>query len=386
METNKESLGSYTVTVIGGERVRAYVPPPLSASLIDQLGTEIFDLMEQANRALGRLDGVSQLLSDPSLFIYFYIRKEAVLSSQIEGTQSSLSDLLLFESEEEPGVPLDDVEEVSNYVRAMSHGLSRLRQDGFPMSLRLLREIHEVLMSGARGSDNAPGEFRRSQNWIGGTRPGNATFVPPPPNMLPDLLSDLEDFLHQQGIPVLLRAAFAHVQFETIHPFLDGNGRLGRLLITFLLCSEDVLIEPLLYLSLYFKTHRDTYYDLLQRVRVRGEWPAWVRFFLEGVRETSQQAFRTARDIVAITNEDRREIENAGRRRGSMLQIHEVFRKRPIIGAAEIARASRLSPPTVNAAVEALGNLGIVKEITGKKRDRIFVYERYLSTLNRGTG
>ena len=393
MIANKDSLserpgsgGYYAETVAGGERVRAYVPPALSASLVDQLGTEIFDLMERANRALGRLDGVSQLFSDPSLFIYFYVRKEAVLSSQIEGTQSSLSDLLLFESNEEPGVPLDDVEEVSNYVRAMNHGLSRLRNDGFPLSLRLLREIHEILLSGTRGNDKTPGEFRRSQNWIGGSRPGNATFVPAPPNLVPELLADLEKYLHQQETPVLLKAAFAHVQFETIHPFLDGNGRLGRLLITFLLCSEDVLIEPLLYLSLYFKNHRDTYYDLLQRVRLYGEWQQWVRFFLEGVRETSQQAFQTARHIVAITEEDRRMIESAGRRRGSMLQIHEAFRRRPIMGAGDLAGTTQLSPPTVNAALEALTTLGIIKEITGKKRDRVFVYERYLSTLDRGVG
>jgi Fic family protein len=378
--------GRYIETVAGGERVRAYVPPPLSESQVDRLGTDVFDLLERANHALGRLDGVSHLFGDPSLFIYFYVRKEAVLSSQIEGTQSSLSDLLLFESDEEPGVPLDDVREVSNYVRAMNHGLSRLRTDGFPLSLRLLREIHGILLSGTRGSEKTPGEFRRSQNWIGGTRPGNATFVPPPPHILPDLLGNLEEFLHQPGIPVLLKAAFAHVQFETIHPFLDGNGRLGRLLVTFLLCAEDVLIEPLLYLSLYFKTHRDSYYDLLQRVRLEGAWAQWVRFFLEGIRETSQQAFETARRILQITEEDRRAIENEGRRRGSMLQIHEVFRKRPIMAGSELAASTKLSPPTVNAAVEALMQLGIVKETTGRKRDRVFAYDRYLAMLEGGAG
>ena len=393
MAANKGSLpdpslsaGYYADSVAGGERVRAYVPPPLSATLVDQLGTDSCDLMERANRALGRLDGVSQLFSDPSLFIYFYVRKEAVLSSQIEGTQSSLSDLLLFESEEQPGVPIDDVEEVSNYVRAMNHGLSRLHNDGFPLSLRLLREIHAVLLSGARGSDKTPGEFRRSQNWIGGSRPGNATFVPPPPNLLPQLLSDLEEFLHEPGVPVLLKAAFAHVQFESIHPFLDGNGRLGRLLITFLLCSQEVLIEPLLYLSLYFKTHRDQYYDLLQRVRLSGEWSEWVRFFLEGVRETSQQAFQTARRIIDITDEDRRSIESAGRRRGSMLQIHDAFRKRPIMSAGDVAKSTQLTTPTVNSCVETLTEMGLIKEITGRKRDRLFLYDRYFSTLDHGVG
>lgn len=384
LSDNLELTGRYTESVAGGERVRAYVPPPLSARLVTRLGTDLLDLMERANRALGRLDGVSQLFSDPSLFIYFYVRKEAVLSSQIEGTQSSLSDLLLYESAEQPGVPLDDVQEVSNYVRAMDHGLARLRNDDFPLSLRLLKEIHAILLSGTRGSERTPGEFRRSQNWIGGSRPGNATFVPPPPNLLPELLGDLEKFLHLPNIPVLLKAAFAHVQFETIHPFLDGNGRLGRLLVTFLLCSQDVLIEPLLYLSLYFKTHRDMYYDLLQRVRLEGAWSQWLSFFLEGVRETSQQAFRTAQQVLVITEEDRRAIEHAGRRRGSMLQIHEILRKRPIIGSRELIASTQLSPPTVNAAVEALMAQGILREITGRKRDRIFAYDRYLTTLERG--
>ena len=393
MAANKGSLperpasrGHYVDTVSGGERVRAYVPPALSATLVDQLGTDIFDLMERANRALGRLDGVSQLFSEPSLFIYFYVRKEAVLSSQIEGTQSSLSDLLLFESKEQPGVPVDDVEEVSNYVQALNHGLSRLRSDGFPLSLRLLREIHQILLSGVRGSEKSPGDFRRSQNWIGGSRPGNATFVPPPPNLVPQLLSDLEKFLHDSGVPVLLKAAFAHVQFETIHPFLDGNGRLGRLLITFLLCSEEVLIEPLLYLSLYFKTHRDDYYDLLQGVRRSGDWSDWVRFFLEGVHETSQQAFRTARRMIEISEEDRRAVGASGRRSGSMLQIHEAFMKRPIMSAGDLVERTNLTAPTVNASIEALAQMGLIKEITGKKRGRLFVYDRYLSTLDRGVG
>lgn len=393
MATNNETLpgqrtstGYYVETVTGSERVRAYVPAPLSAALVDRLGTRVFDLLERANRALGRLDGVSQSLPNQSLFLYFYVRKEAVLSSQIEGTQSSLSDLLLFESERQPKVPLGDVQEVSNYVRALNHGLSRLRNDGFPLSLRLLREIHEILLSGTRGGDQSPGEFRRSQNWIGGSRPGNAVYVPPPPHLMGDILGDFETFLHDATIPVLLKAAFAHVQFETIHPFLDGNGRLGRLLVTFLLCSDEVLLEPLLYLSLYFKTHRDRYYDLLQQVRLDGAWSEWVDFFLEGVRVTSQQAFQTARQIMTIAEEDRRRIEGVGRRRGSLLQIHDALQRRPIVGVADLAEITRLSVPTVNAAVENLCELRILEEITGKKRDRVFVYARYLATLEQGLG
>src|SRR5262249_39663160 len=236
-------------------------------------------LIETANRALGRLDGVTSILPAPPLFLFMYVRKEALLSSQIEGTQSSLSDLLLFENDETPLVPLDDVQDVSNYVAAMDHGLQRL-SDGFPLSLRLIREIHDILLRKGRGSSKQPGEFRRTQNWIGGTRPSNALFVPPPPNKMRKSLDNFERFLHERELPMLMRAALAHVQFESIHPFLDGNGRLGRLLITLMLCAEGALKQPLLYLSLYFKQRRQQYYDLLQSVRDRGDWETWVEFFL----------------------------------------------------------------------------------------------------------
>lgn len=282
-------MGHYVESSLGGEIVRAFVPNPLPPEPPLNLSPDLYDLMERANRALGRLDGVSELLPDPSLFIYFYVRKEAVLSSQIEGTQSSLSDLLLFESDELPTVPLDDVQEVSRYVSALTYGIDRIKSDGFPLSLRLIREIHQRLMVGGRGEESEPGEFRRSQNWLGRTRPGNPTYVPPPPNEVPECMGQLELFLHDQpqATPVLLKAALAHVQFETIHPFLDGNGRLGRLLIPLLLSAAGVITEPLLYLSLYFKSHRDVYYERLQRVRTHGEWHEWVEFFLEGVPETS---------------------------------------------------------------------------------------------------
>src|SRR5471030_3204592 len=284
-----QRLGRYVTTLWGGEQVRAFVPPPLPPTPAVRLES-IQLALERANHALGRLDGLAPVLPDLSRFIYAYVRKEAVLSSQIEGTQSSLSDLLLFESDEAPGVPVDDVQEVSNYVAALNHGMARLR-GGFPLSLRLIREIHEILLLKGRGSEKQPGEFRRSQNWIGGTRPGNASFVPPPPELVLDCMSNLELFLHEDrpDLPLLIKAGLIHVQFETIHPFLDGNGRLGRLLITLYLCSQNVLQQPLLYLSLYFKTTRSDYYRLLQEVRETGAWEAWLEYFLEGVTETANQ-------------------------------------------------------------------------------------------------
>ena len=382
----EQTHGRFVETPIDGETVRAYVPPPLSPEIAAALGTDTYDLLEQANRALGRLDGVSQLLPDPSLVIYFYVRKEAVLSSQIEGTQSSLSDVLLFESEETPGVPLEDAEEVTNYVKAMNHGLRHLREDGFPLSLRLIREIHEILMSGARGGDKAPGEFRRSQNWIGGTRPGTAACVPPPPQLLSETLGALEKFMHRADVPLLIKSAMVHVQFETIHPFLDGNGRLGRLLITFLLCSQGVLSEPLLYLSLYFKTHQHAYYEHLQNIRFSDGWRSWLVFFLEGARVTAQQAFETARRLVRLTDEDRASLGAIGRRAGSAVQVHDALRRRPIVSAREIERLTGLTAPTVNAVIAELEKLGMLKEVTGKKRDRIYAYQRYLGVLNEGLG
>src|SRR5437764_12704121 len=313
-------LGTYVVKTFKDESFRAYVPPPLPPDPPLAL-QPLLALLEQANQALGRLDGLASVLPDPSLFIYLYVRKEAVLSSQIEGTQSSFSDLMLFESAEAPSVPLEDVQEVSNYVAAMNHGLERLRT-GFPLSLRLIREIHEILLSKGRGSEKQPGEFRRTQNWIGGSRPGNAVFVPPPPELVPDCMSSLELFLHEDrpDLPLLIKAGLVHVQFETIHPFLDGNGRLGRLLITFLLCAQNVIRVPLLYLSLYFKAHRTTYYDLLDRVRIKGDWEVWLDFFLTGVKETADHAASAARRIVALFEEDQRRIEALGRPAASVLR------------------------------------------------------------------
>lgn len=378
--------GRYEVTPAGGESVRAFIPAPLPPvpPLASEEGLE--RALEAAVLALGRLDGVSTLLPDKTLFLYAYVRKEAVLSSQIEGTQSSLSDLLLFELDEAPGVPLDDVIEVSNYVAALDHGLARLRE-GFPLSNRLIREIHGVLLAGGRGSSKDPGEFRRSQNWLGGTRPGNAVFVPPPHTAIPDCMTALERFLHAEddGLPVLIRAGLAHVQFETIHPFLDGNGRVGRLLITFLLRQAGVLEEPLLYLSLYLKQNRATYYALLDQVRREGDWEAWLAFFLEGVRETAEGAASTAQRLAAMFQDDRRQIEPAGRRAGSALRVHEALKARPIVSLSAVCDATGLSFPAASSGMDLLGSLGIARELTGKRRNRLFVYDRYLDILNEGT-
>jgi len=379
--------GRYHLTTVGSEQVQAFVPLPLPPQPPLEVGGAHQQVLERAVLALGRLDGLTGLLPDPSLFLYAYVRKEAVLSSLIEGTQSSLSDLLLFELDEAPGVPFDDVLEVSNYVAALDHGLTRMRA-GFPLSNRLIREIHGVLLSRGRGSGKDPGEFRRSQNWIGGTRPGNAVFVPPPHTIVPDCMAALEGFLHQEddGLPVLMRAALAHVQFETIHPFLDGNGRVGRLLITLLLCHAGLLREPLLYLSLYFKQHRAEYYRLLEQVRTRGDWEAWLVFFLEGVQQTSEGAVTTARRLVEMFDQDRDRIRDAqGRRAGSVLRVHDAMSRRPITTVAQAVATSGLSFPTVSTAMESLVGMGVARELTGRRRSRVFAYDRYLAILNEGT-
>ena len=377
--------GTFETSTVAGERVRAFVPDPLPPSADLVFDSALQRQLESAMLAIGRLDGASALLPDLSIFLYTYVRKEAVLSSQIEGTQSSISDLLLFELNEAPGVPLDDVVEVSNYVAALDHGLERLR-GGFPLSNRLIREIHGVLLSRGRGSGKDPGEFRRSQNWIGGTRPGNAKFVPPPPQRVGECMSSLEKFIHdgKTPLPMLVRAALAHVQFETIHPFLDGNGRVGRLLITFQLYHSGMLREPLLYLSLYFKEHRQRYYDLLDRVRREGDWEAWLRFFIEGVHRTATGAFMTAQRLGTLFATDRERIARAGRRAGSALRVHEAFKARPVTSMQDVRKRSGLSFPAATAGMDVLREIGIARELTGKRRNRVFAYDAYLSILNEG--
>jgi Fic family protein len=369
----------------GKEGYSAFIPAQLPPSPPVVLDGALQSLLERASRALGRLDGISLLLPDPRLFLYMYVRKEAVLSSQIEGTQSSLSDLLLFENDEIPGVGIDDVREVSNYIAAMQYGLDRLR-DGFPLSLRLIREIHGILMQNARGGDKTPGEFRRSQNWIGGSRPGDARFVPPPPHELMASLHNLEKFLHtQNSVPLLVKAGLAHAQFETIHPFLDGNGRVGRLLMTFLLCAEGALTQPLLYLSLYLKEHRDEYYESLQRIRTEGDWEGWLRFYLRGVESVALQATSTARNIVQLFEADRQNLQGIGKGASSALRVHELLKERPILSIAATVRALKVTKPTAAAAMENLEKLNIVREESGRRRDRHYVYRRYIDVLNEGT-
>lgn len=378
-------LGRKVTISTAGESTTAFVPPPLPPTPSVEL-PRLYRQLENANRSLGRLDGVTSILPDTPLFLYMYVRKEALLSSQIEGTQSSLSDLLLFENEEAPGVPIDDVQEVSSYVAAMEHGLERIRA-GFPISLRLIRELHDILLSKGRGNSKQPGEFRRTQNWIGGTRPGNALFVPPPPELVMELMSHLESFIHDDKveIPSLIKAGLVHVQFETIHPFLDGNGRLGRLLITFILCAQGILKEPILYLSLYFKSHRSRYYELLQGVRERGDWEAWLEFFLDGITETSLQAADAAREILNLFETDRIHIERLGRPAASALRVHQLLQQKPIINIPDAAKKLGISVPTITKSVQHLEDLRIVREITGKQRGRAFAYSGYLEILSRGT-
>lgn len=379
-----QRLGRFIETSAAGEKVRAFVPPPLPPEpAIDVL--VLLEKLSLAERALGRLDGITMLLPRQELFLYMYVRKEAVLSSQIEGTQSTLSDLLRFEAEAQAGQPIDDIREVSNYVDAMMYGLERLRD--LPLSLRLIREMHGRLLQSARGGTKSPGEFRRSQNWIGGTRPGNALFVPPPVNELGPCLDAFERFMHEDAsrLPALIKAGLLHVQFETLHPFLDGNGRIGRLLITLYLCINGVLNKPLLYLSLFLKTHRAEYYRLLQEVRENGNWEAWLDFFLTGVAQTANQAFEAATHIVDLFRQDRERIATEGERANSTLRIHDLFQLNPFLTSNQLVRQTGLSSPTVNTALADLQRLGIIEEVTGRKRGRVFSYQRYLSVLNEGT-
>ena len=380
----RDRVGEYFETTAGGEVVHAFVPAPLPPQPEIAMDGELLKALASASAALGRLDGVSHIFPDKMLLIYSYVRKEAVLSSQIEGTQSSLSDLLLSEFDTVPGVPRHDTLEVSNCVAALDHGIRQVR-DGFPLSNRLFWEMHRILLSSGRGSQMLPGEYRSSQNWIGGSRPGNAHFVPPPHTEVPDCMAALEQFINEENksLPPLIRAALAHVQFETIHPFLDGNGRVGRILITLLLYAEGVLREPLLYLSLYFKQHRETYYELLNRTRRDGDWEAWLLFFLEGVAVIASNAFEVANQLNRLFREDRERISaNAKQRANSALRVHEVLMERPLISLPYACEKTNLTFRTTAKAMEVLVPLGIAEEITGRARNRLFVYRKYVDTLN----
>lgn len=379
-------MGSYQSCSVAGESYRAFLPAPLPPKPPLAFDARLLGLLERANRALGRLDGQVTGLPNIDLFLYQYVRKEALLSSQIEGTQSSLSDLLLYEIDEAPGVPLDDVDEVSDYVAAMNHGIRRL-EGGFPLSLRLLREIHAKLLAGGRGASKQPGEFRRSQNWLGGSRPGNAAFVPPPPERLMESLGALELFLNEEEpeLPVLIRAALAHVQFETIHPFLDGNGRLGRLLITLMLWQAGALRKPMLYLSLYFKTNRLEYYERLQRVRTHGDWEGWLGFFLTGVYQTSGQVVDSVLAAQRLFEADRGKIRTLGRLAGSGLRLHDHLQLQPLTTIRQAARKTGVNRTSITRCLREFAKLGLVRELTGKLRYRAWAYSGYVELLSEGT-
>ena len=375
--------GHYQTITTGNERFQAFIPAPLPPKPAIEWSPTLRRRFDDALLALGRLDAITSLLPDASLLLYSFIRKEAVLSSQIEGTQSSLADLMLYEIAERPGVPLDDTREVSYCVAALDHAVKRMR-DGFPLCLRLLREMHEVLMRDTHGKGKAPGQFRRSQVWVGGTRPGNAAFVPPPAHEVSNCLRQFELFLHDQpeATSPLLKAALAHVQFETIHPFLDGNGRIGRLLIVLQLLADGVLREPMLYPSLFFKQHRTLYYDLLNAVRVHGEWERWLDFFAEGVQVTAAAAFRTANALLALVNDDRSRISALGRPAESTFAVHHALQRQPLATIATLGALTGLTPRTVNKSLTHLESLGIVGELSGRLRGRVYSYEGYLALLN----
>jgi Fic family protein len=385
----KTRLGTYVTSSMAKETYKAFVPPPLPPHPPLDLDA-LYPFIDGATQAIGELNGRVKSIPNHSLFMYTYVRKEALLSSQIEGTQSSFSDLMLFENNQKPSVSLEDVEEVSNYVAALTHGLQRL-EEGFPLSLRLLREIHTILLQGSRGAQKQPGEFRRSQNWIGGTRPSNALFVPPPPDHMMECLSDWEKFLHEDDskYPLLIKAGLLHVQFETIHPFLDGNGRLGRLLITLFLWEKKLLTGPILYVSLFLKLNRDLYYELLQNVRSHGMWEVWLEFFLQGVAQTAKQALYTTEKMTKLFEEDEKKINSLGRARFSCLNIWESLKRLPQVSAPTLSQSLikqgvSLTPRTARTCLAQLEALGIVTEISEKKRDRIYVYKKYLHFLEEG--
>lgn len=378
--------GTYRITTYGEETVRAFIPAALPPTPPIEWDTNLQTKYEEALFALGRLDGVAEFVPDPSLFLYMYVRKEAVLSSMIEGTQSSIADLMMYELDEAPGSPLEDAEAVSTYVSALMHGIGLL-DDGLPISLRLIKEVHGVLLKHGRGHEQQPGAFRRTQNWIGGTRPGNAAFVPPPPDMVMDCMGALELFIHDQPVatPPLVKAALVHAQFETIHPFLDGNGRLGRLLITLLLYAQGLLSQPLLYVSLYFKTHRQDYYTCLDRVRTCGDWEGWLAFFADAVITSAHQAVNTTKRLSQLIMTDQTAIKELGRRGDSALRVYQALLRTPITPAHQLAEASALTIATTNKALNTLHSLGIVEEITGQQRNRIYRYSTYLNLLSEGT-
>lgn len=378
-DNNGQKISS---TVVGNEPFMAFVPNPLPPTPELQLGS-LLPLLEKANLKIGQLEGVARVLPDVSIFLYMYVRKEAVLSSQIEGTQSSLSDLLAFENEAKITVPIDDIQEVSSYVAAMDYALERL--DFLPLSLRFIKETHKVLMTNSRGESKSPGEFRKSQNWIGGSTPQNAMFVPPPISHLDECLNSFEKFLHQQSkLPVLIRAALAHAQFETIHPFLDGNGRMGRMLIILMLINEGIISGPYLYLSYYFKNYRQDYYQHLQSIRDEGDWESWCEFFLNAIIQTSEQATETITSVLNLFEEDQNKVFEKHKNKSILYVLLKYLQKNPITTTKSIEEKTQESKTSILRGISYLEEMGILKEVSGKERNKVYVYDRYLKILNKG--
>ncbi|MSO53373.1 MAG: cell filamentation protein Fic [Acidobacterium sp.] len=387
--------GRYERTTTGGEEVAAFVPfplPPADPGLM--LDAARVERLRAAEQALARLELAGAMVPSLDWFIYAFVRKEAVLSSQIEGTQATLVDLLTFEAEEAAAPtmasrpPTADVEEVCNYLEALTYARGQLRgPQGLPLSMRLLSDTHQRLMRGVRGADKRPGEIRRSQNWVGGTRPGNALFVPPPPHLLGDVLSSFEQYLNADDptLPPLVRAGLLHVQFETIHPYLDGNGRIGRLLVTLLLEHWQLLSKPLLYLSLYFKRHRDDYYRHLSAVRVDGDWEGWTDFFLDGVATIADEGVASARDLSALVTTDRTRVLSQDTTSVAAIRLFELLPRHPLVSAASVVKLLETSKPTAGRAIDTLTAAGVLVETTGKKRDRWYSYDGYLERLRVGT-
>lgn len=389
---SKRETGRYEITTVGGEQVRAFVPHPLPPSR-PPLVVEgrLAESVRAAEQALGRLDLAGEMVPSLDWFLYGFVRKEAVLTSQIEGTQATLMDLLEYEARNErrrdSPPPTADVEEVCNYVHALARAREQLADSSAPpLSMRLLNDAHRVLLTGVRGERKQPGEVRSSQNWIGGSRPGNAAFVPPPPDSLPDVLSDFERYIHaNDDLPAVVQAGLLHVQFETIHPYLDGNGRIGRLLVTLLLEHWRLLTRPLLYLSLFFKRHRQEYYRRLDAVRADGDWEGWLDFFLDGVATIADEATATARDLFTLVTDDRQRVVSQPRMTLLAMQLFERLPGRPLIDMPWVVEALSTTKPTAGRAIEVLETAGVLVETTGKKRDRIYAYQAYLERLRAGT-
>lgn len=372
--------GQFIQQQSGKDRYSSFIPNPLPPSPTLEISGTLAGLLEQASSSLGRLDGIARSFN-PDQLLYMYVRKEAVLSSQIEGTQSTLTELLEFENDDAPGLLVDDVREVSRYVNALRYVVDQIR-DGMPISLRLIRDTHATLMTGGRGGEQTPGEFRRTQNWIGGSRPSTAQFVPPPPHELMRVLGDLEIFVAEHNTTPIVKAGLAHAQFETIHPFLGGNGRLGRLLITMILCADGALAQPFLYLSLYFKQYRDEYYQALQRVRTEGDWEGWMSYYLEGVDWTARQAIATTSEILELFRVDRERVSSTVRS-AATLRVYEELQKKAIVSIRRVTEALGITVPTATAALMRLQEMGIARETTGKSYGRLFAYDAQLEVLNR---